>query len=44
MEGWVLAAGTGRISAAGIRDTDVKYICGETTGNSGGVGGHPEYF
>ena len=31
-------------SAAGSGDTNAKDICGETTGNSDGVGGHPDYF
>ena len=37
-------AGAGRRSAAGSRDTDAKDLCGKAIGNSGAVGGHPEYF
>ena len=43
-EGWVLASGSGIISATGSGDIDTKDIFGESTGNSGGVGGHLDYF
>ena len=41
MEEWLLAAGDVRSSAIGRGDTDTQEICGQATGDSGGVGGHP---
>ena len=43
-EGWVLAVGDGKNSPTGSRDTDAPDICGQATGNSGGVGGPTAYF
>ena len=35
-------AGDDRSSSIGSRDTDTEDICGQATGNSGGVNGHPD--
>ena len=43
-EGWVLTAGDGRSSSTGSGDTFAQDIRGQATGNSGGVGGHPDHF
>ena len=44
MEVWVLVAGGGRDSSTGRRDTVAQDICGQATGDSGGVEGHPDYL
>ena len=43
-EGWVLVAGDGIVSLTGSGDTVSYKICGQATGNSGGVGGPTAYF
>ena len=43
-EGWVLAAGDGKISPRGSEDTATPDICGQATGDSGGVDGPTDYF
>ena len=43
-EGWVLTSGDGRSSSTGSGDTVAQVICGQVSGNSGGVGGYPAYF
>ena len=43
-EGWVLAAGDGKISPTGSTDTANMYICGQATGDSGRLVGPTAYF
>ena len=43
-DGWVLSEDYGENSPIGIGDTSAPDICGQETGNSGGLGGPTAYF
>ena len=43
-KGWVLLEGEGVCSSTGSGDTYNQDICGQATGNSGGLGGQPAYL